>query len=243
MTQETDPPWFYWPGLDEDLLRITGDEAHHMRTTRRLGPGDTVTLFDGAGRRVTGKIVRADRRAVEVVVHNRHAESARSGRLTLAVALPKGKRQDGLFEKLTELGAEAIWPMITQRSVVRPDADRTIKWRRSAIEAAKQSHQMFLPGILPPQSYAEVVRQADGFDCVLLASPTPDAAPINALLSALAPSDSVLALVGPEGGFSPKEYNAALAVGARPVRLAPGVLRIETAAIAVAAIYAATLPT
>ena len=242
MTHETDPSWFYWPGLDEDSLRVTGDEAHHMRTTRRLGPGDAVTLFDGAGRRVTGEIVRADRREVEVVVHNRHAESARSGRLTLAVAMPKGKRQDVLIEKLTELGAEAVWPMITQRSVVRPDADRTAKWRRSAIEAAKQSHQTFLPGILPPQLYAEVVRQADGFDYVLLASLTSDAAPIHVLLSAYAPSDSVLALVGPEGGFSPEEHDAALAVGARPVRLAPGVLRVETAAIALAAIYAATLP-
>lgn len=243
MTHETDPPWFHWPGLDEDSLRVTGDEAHHMRATRRLGPGDMVTLFDGAGRRVTGQIVRADRHEVEIAVHARHAEPARSGRLTLAVAVPKGKRQDVLIEKLTELGVAAVWPMITQRSVVRPDADRVAKWQRCAIEAAKQSHQPFLPEILAPQSYVEVVRQADAFDRVLLASPTGDAAPINARLSAHAPTDSVLALVGPEGGFSPEEHDAALAVGARPVRLAPGVLRVETAAIALAAVYAATLST
>jgi len=218
---------------------VTGDEAHHIRAARRLKVGDEIVLFDGAGTEARCTIVRVDRHDVEVAVESRITHDRPPGRLTLAVAMPKGKRQDVLIEKATELSVSAVWPMITHRSVVRPDATRVPGWQRTAVEAAKQSHQPFLPEMAAPVPFADVLVGSSDFDTILLASLSDRAAPVGEVWDRTKPSAGVLALVGPEGGFDDEEQDAAVAAGAVAVRLAPGILRTETAAIAAAAVWAA----
>jgi 16S rRNA (uracil1498-N3)-methyltransferase len=160
--------------------------------------------------------------------------------LTVAVGVCNTLRQRWLVEKLTELGVGGFWPLRCERSTVLPGSSTAAKWRRWAIEAAKQSRQAWLPQVAEPQDFANVVAAASAFGSAFLASAQVSAQPILTVLSQLdRPPQRLLAVVGPEGGLTDAEQTAALAGGFKPVRVGPTTLRVETAAIALAATVAA----
>lgn len=212
-------------------------EAHHAADVRRLRSGERVVLFDGQGHEADAVLVEAESRRVVVDVGPMRSVSRPSRRhLVIAVAPPKPPRQDMLVEKCTELGVAAIQPLATERGICHVDAARRERWRRIAVAAAKQSRQAWLPDILPERTAAEVLSLRDPASTLLLADPSPDALPLATALPDTARSAPVLLLIGPEGGFTEAERAAALAAGGLPVRLTPTLLRVETAAIAAAAV-------
>jgi RsmE family RNA methyltransferase len=155
--------------------------------------------------------------------------------LTLAVALPKGDRQKWLVEKLTELGCARLVPLVTTRGVAEATPAAIERLGRAAIEACKQCGRTMLLEIAPPATLAAVLAARDPGALALVADPAGEA--LGPLLAGHA--GAVLALVGPEGGFTAEELAAAEAAGWRRVSLAPHILRVETAAIALAAVMAA----
>lgn len=223
--------WFF-AGPEElkaGLIRIAGEEYRHIVAARRLGVGDQVCLFDGAGRFGPGAIRSCDRQEVVVDVQSveyRPRDSALD--VTLAVAMPKGRRQDQLVEKCTELGVSAIWPMGCVRSIARPKANSLKKWQRTAIEACKQSGRCWVPKLSPPQPLAEIVERSREFDLALLGDcrGSPIISQVTRQLT------SILLMIGPEGGFTAEELASSEDHGVQLVRLAEVVLRTETAAIA-----------
>jgi 16S rRNA (uracil1498-N3)-methyltransferase len=154
---------------------------------------------------------------------------------------------DLIIEKATELGATAIAPLISERTVVQVEADdaakKREKWQRVAIEAAKQCGQNWVPRVQAPRSIKAFFDAGEKFDITLIASLQPDARPIKAALAEYAAAGigaaarktghpcRVLVLVGPEGDFTPAEISLAKSCGCRPVTLGPIILRTETAAI------------
>jgi 16S rRNA (uracil1498-N3)-methyltransferase len=150
--------------------------------------------------------------------------------LTLAVALPKGERQKWLVEKLTELGVERLVPLATTRGVAEATPAAVERLSRGVIEACKQCGRDGLMQIGGPKGVAEVVGDA-GSGAVLLVADR-DGAPLQEIATA---GNLVVALVGPEGGFTTEELATIEAAGGRRVSLGPHVLRVETAAIALAA--------
>src|SRR5688572_14025361 len=132
---------FYSPMLSPGTVRLSESESRHSACARRLSVGDTVVLFDGQGHEAIGQIASAARKDVEVTVEQITERPRPKPALTLAVALPKGPRQDFLIEKLTELGIQALQPIVTERSIAEATPNRIRKWQRTAIEAAKQSGQ------------------------------------------------------------------------------------------------------
>jgi 16S rRNA (uracil1498-N3)-methyltransferase len=242
-------PRFYCPELPSSEATLAGDELHHLRTVRRLGPGDEVELFDGRGRLARCRLVSLDRRRAEFEVLDLSEAPAPTVQLAVATAIGKGGRMETLVEKVTELGAAGIWPLVTERSdVTARGAERQGKWRRRAVEAAKQCEQLHLPEIANVMSLDEAIARlaADPPATVLLTDPSPEAPSAHDLLSTkiAASVDSaaevirIVGFVGPEGGFTDEEIARLRAAGATPVRLAPHILRIETAAIALAATVA-----
>jgi len=148
--------------------------------------------------------------------------------LTLAVALPKGERQKWLVEKLTELGAARLVPLITERGVAQPVDAAIARLSRAVIEASKQCGRNRLMEIAPPREALEYFA-ADALGTKVIAEPGGEP------LGSLAPDVTQLAVaIGPEGGFTPSELKSALESQWRPVSLGRSILRIETAAIAVA---------
>jgi 16S rRNA (uracil1498-N3)-methyltransferase len=232
-------PRFRMQSLDGGRLTLVGDEAHHALRVRRLRAGDEIVLFDGHGEEVHGRVAEIDRGTVVIDVLARRAAPEGRATLTLAVAMPKGPRGDWLVEKAAEFGVAALLPLRTQRSVFVPTPARLERWQRKCVAAAKQCGALYEMRIRPPLDLATVIAEMPQYNAVLLADPS-RAVPSPAWPNSVSPAQgaATLAIVGPEGGFTPRERDDLVAAGARPVRLAQTTLRVETAALAMAAVWA-----
>ena len=210
---------------------LTGDEARHLARVLRAAVGDAVTLFDGRGRSWPARVAVLGRDTVELETGEPRVESACATAVTLAVALPKGERQKWLVEKLTELGVARLVPLVTERGVAEATSAAIARLERGVIEASKQCGRDTLMEIAAPASVAALVAGKSAGVIGLVTDPAgrpldPAGWPERA---------EVLGLVGPEGGFSPGELATTDAAGWPRVALAAHVLRVETAAVALAA--------
>jgi 16S rRNA (uracil1498-N3)-methyltransferase len=212
-----------------DRAQLTGPEAHHLLHVMRLAPGDRVVLFDGAGAEFDAVVQACGRTDVQLSIESRREVNRElPAPLVLGVALPKGDRQKVLVEKLTELGASRLVPLVTARSVVKLSDGGRQKLARLVIEASKQCGRNRLMTIDPPQPLAEFLASApaDADRWIAHPSGSPLATPQRITATWCA--------VGPEGGFADDEVELAQQAGWQCVTLGPRILRIETAAIALA---------
>ncbi len=210
-------------------ITLTGPEAHHLLHVMRAAVGMELTLFDGHGSEFTANITRLSRNDVECEVFaEERIDRERSAPFTLAVALPKGDRQKVLVEKLTELGVTRLVPLVTERSIADKTAGGLDKLRRLVIEASKQCGRNRLMEITQPIAWGEYVTTAVSPQRVI-------AHPSGELNEQLSSGVETIAAIGPEGGLSDAEVELAIKSGWQCVALGPRILRIETAAIALAA--------
>jgi 16S rRNA (uracil1498-N3)-methyltransferase len=216
---------------------LDGPEAHHLLHVMRAKVGDSVALFDDTGAEFAAVVDQLNRSEVELrIVERREINCELPFALIIGVALPKGDRQKWLVEKLTELGVTTLVPLITEHSVAVPSDSAIDRLRRAVIEAAKQCGRNRLMQISSPQAWNQ---WATG-NCELTDQTQtrrllghPDGVPLSEL--AAEPAAAHQLAIGPEGGFTDGEVSAAVAAGWQTVSLGPRVLRIETAAIALAA--------
>jgi len=206
----------------------------------RLGINERVTVFDGAGREASGKIAVADAKAVGLRLSPSTKSPCLPCAITLAQAVPKGKNMDLIVQKAVELGASAVSPILSARTIVHLDAaemdKKRAKWRETALEACKQCGQNRLPDIAAPCPPKEFFERAEPSELMLIASLQPDARPIKSVIGDFVAAHSRLprsatVLVGPEGDFTPAEISLAKSHGCLPITLGQIILRTETAAI------------
>lgn len=204
----------------------------------RVRVGEEVFLFDGSGREARVRLAAAGRREATLdILSVGEVDREPERRLSLACALPRATRMDWLVEKCCELGVGRLMPMVTQRSVVDPisrQKKHQRRWRHITIEAAKQSGRTRLTEMTDVLPYGAVFKQVDPAAARMIASPESGAIGVAEFRAGLAPAQPVFALVGPEGGFTPEEVALAHKAGCRVVSLGPRLLRVETAAIALA---------
>ncbi len=213
-------------------VELDGDEARHLVRVMRAQVGDDVVVFDGRGTHWPAQIIGIDRHQVRLEVGHPVSPVAVPGpSLTLAVALPKGERQKWLVEKLTELGVDRLVPLVTERGVVQAKESALERLGRTVIEACKQCGRDLLMEITAPATIRELAAQA-AEATLLVADPRGES--VADSLRQL-PQEVVVA-VGPEGGLTATEMSAAKDLGFGPVALASNMLRVETAAIAAAAL-------
>jgi 16S rRNA (uracil1498-N3)-methyltransferase len=233
----------------QGMISLPPGESHHLVTVNRARVGDTVVAFDGYGTEWSCKLADARKAGAQLRVTASHTRPPLPCAITLAQALPKGGVMDDIVRHATELGTARIVPLTTERTQVHLDGDRSEKkvekWRGTALEAAKQCGNPFLPKITGVTSFAEflggaVVAEAQ---LKLVASLHPGAQSLKTALAGFkaargqVPGTAVW-LVGPEGDFTPAEMGAAQAAGFIPVTLGPLVLRCDTAATAALAVLA-----
>ncbi len=221
-------------------IRLSPEESHHLVAVNRCGRGDPVVVFDGRGREWITECADASKGGAVLRVKSSRQTPPLPHEITLAQALPKGATMDDIIRQATEVGAARIAPLLSERTQVHLAGDRQDKklekWRTTAIEAAKQCGNPWLPEIRPLQSLAAFLPSAKDYDLKLIASLHAGATTLKPALKHFhaqhgsAPR-KVLWLVGPEGDFSPAEMTAALTAGFQPVTLGPLVLRSDTAAI------------
>ena len=210
--------------------RLSREEAHHLRHVRRVKAGDEVVLFDGSGIDYVGRVGTLGRAGATVdIVRQERVSREPAVAVTLAVAVVKQQGIHQLVDTCTQLGVKRLMPMRTARTVVKPGANSVERWRRIAIEACKQCGRSVVPEIADVRDMAAILADGvAGHDLAVVAAMRPGGAPLMRLLSG--GLRSVLCLIGPEGGFTDEEEQAAVETGCVPVSLGPTVLRTETAA-------------
>lgn len=216
------------PELNEaaSAIELRGDEARHLLVVCRAKPGDAVELFDGAGLSATGRIAAIAKGACAISIESMRREAGPPDGIVLITALPKADRTDFLVEKATELGVGKLIPLECDRSVVRTDGKKLEKLRRASVEACKQCGRNWRMPILPAISMAQLGAQVEPPGVLF------DAAGV--IWSGRSAPEFQTAVIGPEGGWTPRELETAAGLGLEIVRLPGHVLRIETAALAAA---------
>jgi 16S rRNA (uracil1498-N3)-methyltransferase len=225
-------PRFHLPSESWQSGVLTGDEARHLTQVLRIKPGETVTVFDGCGRRASAEILVASRDHVSLKLGETSTPPQPLPAITLAQAIPKGKNMDLIVQKAVELGITRIQPLVTKNTVVQPGEGKSDKWRRTALEACKQCGQDTLPDIadpLPFDRWLPSLSENPGLN--LIASLAPGAKPMREVLRAHPGTTAATLLVGPEGDFTQEETAAALGAGFLPISLGGIILRVETATL------------
>lgn len=221
-------------------IRLGTEESHHLVVVNRCGRGDPVVAFDGRGHEWICECADAAKAAAVLRVKEFRQATPLPCAITLAQALPKGATMDEIIRQATEIGAVRIVPLISERTQVHLDGDRAEKkagkWHTTAIEAAKQCGNPWLPEISPVQKLADYLPTTGDYDLKLVASLHPGATSLKTALTHYRakhnrPPHRVLWLVGPEGDLSPAEMTALIMAGFAPITLGPLVLRCDTAAI------------
>ena len=220
-----------------DAFSLGKEAARHLQTVLRVRPGDRVELFDGQGRTRAAAVLSADKHGLSLSAaepvreHPSHACA-----ITLFACVSKGSRMDWTVEKAVELGVFRIVPVISDRTIVRLDAEEGVakaaRWSRVAEEAARQCGATWLPTVIPPVSFKACLPIVSQAAPVFVAALTPAARPLREALAACGKPPPLAGwFVGPEGDFTTAELDALIRAGAIPVSLGPQVLRAETASL------------
>ena len=234
--------------LTSGAATLDADEARHLAQVMRLGVGDAIAVFDGAGREFRGVVERVGRDAANVrVVEEIAAAPEPSVRVTLAQAILKGDKMDDVVRDATMMGAAAIVPLITDHTAahVKPGAAPD-RWRRIAIASAKQCRRAVVPAIHPAVRFGEWLGSDQSSLKILLTEPSAAAAekrgqpqfppgkldqpPFPGGKRRLSPFSATLA-VGPEGGWAADEVDAAVRAGFEPLTLGRRTLRADAVAV------------
>lgn len=224
---------------------LSDEESRHLRDVLRLRAGDEAYVFDGEGREFACVVAdaggRRDSARLEVRGRAEPPSPESPLGLTLGVALLKGEKFDLVVQKATELGVTLIIPVSTKRSDVRlrdeRDAVKRVeRWRRLALEAAKQSGRARFPDVAEPRAFETLMGDEPHPDSPRLLFAERGGVGLDTLAAASQPPTNVTALVGPEGGWDDEELELARARGWTLVTLGGRTLRAETAALTVCAL-------
>jgi 16S rRNA (uracil1498-N3)-methyltransferase len=230
---------FYLEGkIEGDQAAINRtDQLHHLRDVLRLKAGDQITAFDSAGREYICSIAGITRQQALLKVVERKPLRTGQFKLAVACALPKKSGFDDIVDKLTQIGVDNIIPLLTDRVVVKTEeaqGSRLERWRKIARSAAEQSQRNTLPDVSAIQSFKDLLAQAAGYELKLIPTLEGERRSLPDCLTGKPPASAIV-LIGPEGDFTTGEVEQAFKTGFQPVTLGDNILRVETAAAAVAA--------
>ncbi|SEI81809.1 16S rRNA (uracil1498-N3)-methyltransferase [Allopseudospirillum japonicum] len=221
------------PLIEGARISLSEPASRHLGLVLRKNLGDPVEIFDGQGHRCQAHITFIKRQQVEVELKTPYAGLASSPlNIHLGQVMSKGERMDYVVQKATELGVTQITPLTSERCEVRLKNDREQRkidhWQHVAISACEQSGSDFVPQLAPICKLSDWLAQDfTGLRLVL----APQAEQALTALTQTKPPTQVQVLIGPEGGLSESELDAAKAAGFQALQLGPRVLRTETAPV------------
>ncbi|MFK3940023.1 16S rRNA (uracil(1498)-N(3))-methyltransferase [Alkalihalobacillus sp. NPDC078783] len=227
--------------MSDKYVTITHDDAAHITKVMRMQPGNTVVCINQEQRAVLCELESITLSEVTASIKEElHTKTELPISVTIAQGLPKGDKLDFIVQKGTELGAVGFLPFSAARSIVKWDAKKGAKKRerleKIAKESAEQSYRLIVPAIDPGSSFKQLVDSINTFTaCIVLAEEKAKANETSAFaakLKELTPGDSLLIIVGPEGGISDEEQLEFERAGAKACGLGPRILRTETASLA-----------
>ncbi|MBM4064045.1 MAG: 16S rRNA (uracil(1498)-N(3))-methyltransferase [Planctomycetes bacterium] len=226
----------YTPTVHE--IWIDGKEAHHILHVKRAKPGSKITLFDGKGIEYLANITEIlDDKLKVFIEQTRKVDRESSVDIAIAFSIPKGKHSVFLIQKCSELGVKTLIPLHCERSVVdirHKSAEKIEKWNKVVIEASKQCKRNYLTKIEDVMSFDSLMKTINNYDLLLVACTNTHTRTLKSVLTEHPSAGKIICLVGPEGGFTRSEIEMAEKSGCVPVSIGHSILRIETAAVAIA---------
>ena len=213
-------------------------DAHHLTRVLRVRAGEDVFISDGDGAGYIATLDTAAAGRARLVIKERlpvRRRDERPVRLTVACAVPKAARFEEVIDKGTQLGVDAFVPLLTERGLLDEAGclKKMPRWERVRLAAARQSGVLFMPGLAQPVSLKNFLPCLREHDLKLLPHLSEQARGLTEVFQGFE-RGRVVVLIGPEGDFSQEEVRSAIDAGCAGVSLGCSVLRVDTAAIAVA---------
>jgi 16S rRNA (uracil1498-N3)-methyltransferase len=222
---------------------IDKEEAHHIQKVLRLKAGEQVILFDGSGYEYRVRLLEAKQAGLIAQIMERSSKEELPVRVCLVQGIAKGDKMDSIIQKASEIGVAEIYPLVSERTVVRLAGDNAVKkvkrWQHIAREACKQCRRNLIPQVKPVLKMEEVYQEIGEAPALIFYEKEKNQG-LRQVLSNI--KGEVLAkgrlfvLIGPEGGFSEIEVNKAIKQGVKTASLGPRILRTETAGLVASAI-------
>lgn len=228
-------PRFFVENTAGDVISISGDDSRHISRSLRMREGEQLTVCDGCGTDCLCEIAFVSDDLVELnVLRREQSESEPSVRVTVYQGYPKGDKLETIIEKAVEVGAYSVVPVLTERSVARPDGKSAAKkherWQRHALEAAKQCGRGIIPEVGELVDFRKLEPLLGRHELCLFCYEL-GGAPLREAVAASGAKDIAL-FIGPEGGISSQEAEQLEKWGCCAVTLGKRILRTETAPIA-----------
>ncbi|MEC4889862.1 MAG: 16S rRNA (uracil(1498)-N(3))-methyltransferase [Nitrospira sp.] len=231
-------PIFFLPAhaVTPPSITVPAELLAHLRDSLRVEVGEEVIFADGQGARYRTEITHSSKQGLSGRIIETLQEPPRQApAVMLGQALLKGEKMDWVIQKATELGVSQIVPIQSRHTIVQLRPERVesqlARWQRIALEAAQQSEQWRIPTIAQPKSMRDVCASPSGESVRLLLAERRDGESLRTLSLPTTATASILALIGPEGGWTEEEMNQAEQSGYLPITLGQHILRAETAAI------------
>ncbi|MFH0926739.1 MAG: RsmE family RNA methyltransferase [bacterium] len=233
-------PRFYTvpSNIDNSKVILIGEDIHHIKDVLRLKVNDKIVIFAGSNIEYTVKLVKITISSIiGEVVSQQEVATESNIEITLAQGLSKSKKFDLVLEKSVELGVRTVIPLLTERCIVREVSEpKLIRWRKVVKEAAQQSGRTSLPMIKGLHNLHEVINFACDFDLSLILWEDEPKSNLKNILSGVGRIKRVLAIVGPEGGFTREEVAYAQKNDLKVIRLGSRIFRTETVGMVILSI-------
>lgn len=230
--------YFVKQRTNDDCFLISEEDRHHIVKVMRMQIGDQIICVDPKGKQAVCALAEiTDTSVVADVVQWKDEVTELPISITIASGLPKGDKQELIIQKGTELGAHQFLPFSATRSVVKWDEKKAAKkidrWQKISKEAAEQSHRTFLPEVMNPVSFKELLTRSNDFDYKLVAfeeeSRNGETSVFASTLKKMNKGESLLLVFGPEGGLTDEEIKLLKNSDFEVCGLGPRILRTETA--------------
>jgi 16S rRNA (uracil1498-N3)-methyltransferase len=213
-----------------EFVTLNEGQRHYLQRVLRLNSGDQFVVMEGTGAVWLAQLADSQAQLLQTLDERNELPVA----ITLAVALPKGNGFEEILRPCTELGVTAFQPLITERTLLKPSAQKQQRWQRIVTEAAEQSERQWLPPIAVPVTWAERLANVEQLSALKLICVARHHFPLlGAYLNQVSQTnplpDSIIVATGPEGGWTETEIEQAIAGGFQPVSLGNRILRAITA--------------
>jgi len=225
--------------ISSDKISINDKEqVHHAKDVLRLKINEKVIIFDEKGIEYHSILEKILPRCLffKIQETNKSIPRLEKIKITVACAMPKASHMDEIIDRLTQLGAQRIIPLQTERVIVKLNKHKRIlrqdRWKKIAFNASQQSQRNTLPILEPIKEIKQLLLESETFDLKLIPTLTGERKPLKKILEE-SKAMNILVMIGPEGDFTHEEINLAKKAGFIPVSLGDLVLRVETAATAI----------
>jgi 16S rRNA (uracil1498-N3)-methyltransferase len=221
--------------IQQEQILLDAQQIHYLLRVLRLGKGERFLALDGVGNTWLAEII--DRNTAQII-QPVEITTELPIPLSLITALPKGSGYEQVIRCCTELGVSNFIPVISDRTLLKPNPHKVQRWRKIATEAAEQSERQIVPLILEPQKYTSAIEQVPATQAKYICVARGELPTLCHSLQQQTPSEIVVA-TGCEGGWTEAEITQAIALGFQPVSLGKRILRAITAPIVASSIVTA----